>query len=1306
MNETDPTRRDDDTELGGAEDQELDSTDLDFIADDSAPSTAGFDDPEISFGQWLHQITTGQESDTMLRFAPTTANSLEITHSHPSGLTQFLTKRRTRLSTLMRDQPGQNSARATATAMISKIDELAEDRGINVGFVAAGIATWRISDGGASHQMSAPVLLAPVRLSQRNGREDFDVQLTGQAILNPALARYFHSVYGVELDPEQFRRAAYATNKLEPLPALELMREYSSEVRGLVVEHRILLSTFADLTDESVSAITGFDHPVLRDLYRAQAGTEFATELVEPEESSLEAVDLTPLDQRDPADEPLVFDLDPSQQTAVDLIRSGHSVVVTAPPGTGETQTALAAAAALAADGRRVLMVAERTTTLNELYRRADAVGLASMLFHVSATHTSAQLREEMIQALLRVEAAKEPATQRVNQTLVQRRDQLVAHAESLHRVRERWNCSPYQAMRALAELTALDPPPCTSVRLKRSVLDSTVARDDIAEKLTSAARLGAFSRAATESPWYGARLRNVQEAEAAYQLAEDINDHLPRVRKLMVQATEDAHLRTGTNINEWNDQVSLLQSVRGSLDHFTPDIFDRPVTDLIAATGSGSWRRDHEIEMSAMTRSKLRRVAKEYVRPGVSVPDLHDALEKVQEQLTAWNQYSTSKRHPKIPTGLDTLERELSVLTDNISQLQERLATPAVRAEELARLSINDLSDVVQRLVDDAETLQTLPERTLVVDQLTEHGLGELLRDFSEREVTADNVVAELEMAWWQSVLEAMLSSDETLTVMDGDELNTLEAEYRLADGTHLDLGASSLNWALAQRWYEVCDTHETAASTLRTMLKEGETTLENLADIDPELLQPLIPVWMSSPMALAQAPQKLHFDAVLILDAGSLALPTGLGAMARAQQVVAFGDPVSERPQPFHVCVEPTTGSEPAVTESVCVALRRVLPTTALSTMHRGVSQALVRLLGTQLYDGQLDKMATAAEITGAYTSRGAEVEYLTAPGTPGYGDDGVESTTAEVNRVVDLVFEQFQTFPHRSVAVLTTTPLHARRVAEAIRVNLADHRWATSFFNAETAPHGEPFVVAPLERAGSMVRDTVIFSLGYGRTSHGTVVHHFGPLSEQHGVEYYARLATRARESFRVLSCIHPQEVDPARLSAGAGYFWEMIELISAPRTDTEAVAGGVTKSTTDPLVQPIAEELLARGARVITDGASHADLLIWNPDPEIYRPTPGGEDYTVPLAVTTDGSSHYQHLSVRERSRLRPLAAQRAGWRPVSVWSIDSFAEPQKTVDRLGDLIGLQPGTMDQQKQRTRRSSRSHRKEPDTNDVTEQ
>src|SRR5699024_3049960 len=56
------------------------------------------------FSRWLAEIATGTESDTMLRYAPTRSNSIDVTHSQPSGLTQFLSARRTRLTTLLRDQ--------------------------------------------------------------------------------------------------------------------------------------------------------------------------------------------------------------------------------------------------------------------------------------------------------------------------------------------------------------------------------------------------------------------------------------------------------------------------------------------------------------------------------------------------------------------------------------------------------------------------------------------------------------------------------------------------------------------------------------------------------------------------------------------------------------------------------------------------------------------------------------------------------------------------------------------------------------------------------------------------------------------------------------------------------------------------------------------------------------------------------------------------------------------------------------------------------------------------------------------------
>lgn len=247
----------------------------------------------------------------------------------------------------------------------------------------------------------------------------------------------------------------------------------------------------------------------------------------------------------------------------------------------------------------------------------------------------------------------------RIHQTLRDVRSQLVDHTNSLHEVRERWQCSPIQAMNELVTLMNADPAPATSVRLKRSVLDGTVDRKEVAEQLRYAAELGAFDKSSTESPWYGARLRNVHEAEAALDLAQQVHDDLGDVAPRLESATSHAQLTMGSSVAEWTKQVELLREVRDTLDKFTPDIFDRPVTDLIAATATGAWRKEHAIDMSAMTRTRLRWLAREYIRPGVDVPNLHEALIKVQDQLTAWNQWTTSKRNPVIPTGVEALAKD-----------------------------------------------------------------------------------------------------------------------------------------------------------------------------------------------------------------------------------------------------------------------------------------------------------------------------------------------------------------------------------------------------------------------------------------------------------------------------------------------------------------------------------------------------------------------------------------------------------------------------------------------------------------------
>ena len=1258
---------------------ELD-TSMEVAATDSEPIEAEVDPAEIAsaeadpvevaerdFSRWLAEIATGTETDTMLRYAPTNSNSIDITHSQPSGLTQFLSARRTRLTTLMRDQPEMQRNIKTAEAIDTKVQELLDDRGINVGYLAAGLATWRVSENGVNQQLSAPVLLAPVRLAARANRDDYDVQIVGAARLNPALVRFFADNYGLTLDPQILEESAYTTAKLEPLPALELLRSQAAKLRGLVVEHRLLISTFADLSDTASRDVVDPDHDIINALYEVGAGTEEAGFADEAPELTHET---TPLDERDPADETLVVDLDRSQQTAVDHIVAGESLVVSAPPGTGQTQTAVAAAVGLATQGKRVLVLAEKTSTLNEFCHRLAGIQLDPLVLSVQADTGPKDVTEQLIRSLLSAERAKEPAVRRIHETLREVRQQLVDHTHSLHEVRERWQCSPIQAMNELVKLMNADPAPATSVRLKRSVLDATVDRQEVAEQLRYAAQLGAFDQSATESPWYGARLRNVHEAEAALELAEQVHQDLSDVAPRLESAMAHAQLTIGNNVTEWTKQVELLREVRDTLDKFTPDIFDRPVTDLIAATASGSWRKQHGIDMSAMTRTRLRWLAREYIRPGVDVPNLHEALMKVQDQLTGWNQWTTSKRNPVIPPGVESLADDTHKLYEDLNRLQDMLAPASTEAHHLTKIDPGELHDVLSQLVNDAQTLHTLPERTIVIDQLTEQGLDELLVDFQARGVTADQVTLELEVAWWQSALEAMISADEHLAATTGKQLTRLEEEFRIADTAHLESGPSRVRHQLATRWEQATNNYPDAAGSLRRLLRTGGANVDTILRINPKLLQPLVPILTTSPLALAELPADITFDTVLVLDAETIGLATGLGAISRAEQVVAFGDTVSGRPVSFQVSIDPTARSaQPRQAESVHQALSRVLPATPLKIMHRGVNQYLARTLGDQLYDGGLDRAPTPQEISTS-TQTGIHAEYLTEPGSPGMGDDGVESTTAEVTRTVDAVFEHFRDHPEASLAVIASNSAHARRIAESIRYNLPNHRWATKFFSAETSPNGQGFVVAPMERAHGLVADHVIFTLGYGRTATGKVVHHFGPLSEHHGIEYYATAFTRARQRLTIFTAIHPQEINFDNLMSGAYFFWEL--LVNLPATVGQPVNEPQSTSL-DCLTDDFVQHLATRGAAHKFDQRGFTDLLLYNPDG--HRPDFHIDASYLPVAVGYDGSTRYHHTPVRTRTRTIPAQLSRLGWQNAGLWAIDVFTDPLGVADAFTDKLHL-------------------------------
>ena len=284
-----------------------------------------------------------------------------------------------------------------------------------------------------------------------------------------------------------------------------------------------------------------------------------------------------------------------------------------------------------------------------------------------------------------------------------------------------------------------------------------------------------------------------------------------------------------------------------------------------MAATASGSWRREHGVEMSSIQRSRLRKAAREYILPGIHIGDLHETLQIIQSQREEWISWAEDPREPSVPAETMEIKSALRLLKLEFSGL-EIVLEDSPEGNEFESI---DVSIVLQRLMNleaDYRNLMTLPERDQLTAELKTQGLEALMSDLLERQVPRDLVGAELELAWWQSALEMMMSSQE-LEILDGATLRELEGKFRMADSAHIAAGAARLSAAIARNWNHKIAQDAEGSAYLKSQLTGHEFRFDQLLENAPGMATALYPLWITSPFALSRriSPQ-MRFDLSLI--------------------------------------------------------------------------------------------------------------------------------------------------------------------------------------------------------------------------------------------------------------------------------------------------------------------------------------------------------------------------------------------------------------------------------------------------------
>ena len=1155
--------------------------------------------------------------------------TLSLTDAHPGGLAQLYTEHPVRLSLLIREPIALGRALERARAIIARSEQRAATHGTGPIHLGIGTATWRHG----AEVITVPALLRPVRLVRRD--DDVLIALGRGGLLAPELAEALRS-HGLDVDGDTILAQASGAHGFSSSQAMAALRDACAALPRFEVRDDLVIGLFCHPAD-ALAASLAEDVTALEDsqVIRALAGDQDARN-----DLRSEAPVPNPAD-RDPWAEKGVGDLIPSQQDAVEAASDGRSVFIDIPAHSDDASVIAAILADAAATGRSVLHVSTSPSRSIAAYTRLADLGLADIVANIDGYSDARKT------LAARVSAAMEDTSPVVDQASVdemrarlrQVRGQLASYATALHQPYGRFGVCAADALRALTDLTSGENAPTTRVRLdEKTLYEIAVDQGENARALLREALASGTLSGSASSAWGNAVLTSDEQASDVLLRVDRLSKTLPELRVHIAAVAGEAGIKPAGTLAQWDRQLAMFDGIADVLDVFKPRVFERSAADMVIATAPKQWRKDHDITMSRAERTRLVKQAQDLVRPGVHVPDLHRALIRVQERRDAWCAVCGDDSWPILPAKIG----EISALTDAVRDDLDAIA-PVFVAEEpdLVATHLQRLSALIEKWAGDTSAARDIPARLEMRSRLAVHGLDKLAQDLADRAVADNQIDTELDLAWWASLLRAMLAAQPALGGIDPASLEELTREGRDLDEAQVASLIPQAITGVRRIRTNALAARPSQYEELRELLEDGAAPSDLELLIAYPLVRHLLPVLMTVPaMVPMLAPTGRTLDMVVLDGADGLPLAELAPIIARGHQLVVIDDLA--------------VASEHGATRT----LASVLPTLRVEPGPRRLNDQVALLLARYGYEH--------AGIPVPWTAANAPVSarWVEATGMPAPGAHAIESTSAEVRAVVDAVIEHAVESPERSLAVVALSDRHAKRISEALAAVRSKEPGLASFFDPATP---EPFVVIGPQQALGLTRESLILSVGFAKTPHRRVIHDFGILSTEKGADALAEVLRIVRGDITLVSSLRSDEIDRDRLHhEGSRMLVDLLE-IAEGHAGEGMDAWPVLAGEPDRLLVDLADHLYSRGLEVVANvgipGGMRVPLAIGHPA------SPG----RLLLAILTDDEEYLSEPSQRVRDRARPRWLEAQGWHVYTALSMALFIDPEKETNTIVDAV---------------------------------
>ncbi|MBU6162668.1 MAG: AAA family ATPase, partial [Myxococcales bacterium] len=887
-----------------------------------------------------------------------------------------------------------------------------------------------------------------------------------------------------------------------------------SSVSGLTVSEGLLAGTFQYQMMPMVRDLeANIEMLAESDLVAAVAGNTSAMDRIRSEVGTVHRADPNSIP---PSDEFLVLDADPSQNYAINAAIAGRNIVIQGPPGTGKSQTISNLIAAAVGHGRTVLFVAEKRAAIDAVLNRLRSVGLESLVMDLRDGATNkAKAASEIRSAIVQAGQVTRPDAADVHQRLERTRERLLHRVDALHRIREPWGISVFDAQ---AMALALPERMSVDVRLPPDVIEALdhEAINDWRNRFDQAQSRGMFSPIEGRSPWASASGLVESDVEKAYDVASFASRQaLPSALQNYQEVSRATGLPAADCVMAWSRPLSLLKDVQRVLNQWDESVFSADLGSLIRGCAPRSVRRERGWQVSWRARRDARRTALALYGSKVGVHVLYEDLVKVSATLTAWREVAGDV------TALPTLP-DLSGPIEAHEALLDALGTLAgyLQRDDLHALNLQELAALLKRLAADPGDVARTAQDNELSRQIHAAGLDPVVNVIraccvgGEPEAESRIALQILDHVWCRSLLDRVTITDPAIGQFDGSEHHKIARDFANTDRKHIESTPARIRRLHAERIVDIRNRHGSQVRNLDTELskKRRIKPLRDLIRTAPDVIPATKPCWAMSPLVVSQVlPACMRFDIVVFDEASQVKPAYAIPALARARKAVICGDSRQLPPTSFFDEAE-DEGDEPALdpdsdegpvdnldpltddTESILDAFETALGSSLASQYrllwhYRSRDARLIAFSDAWFYDRSL--------LTFPGTIVEPPLQHRLVSHPPGQP----QHVMNEVDTVIDLILEHVEERPEKSLGVIAMSKQHADRLANALDQRLRDlDDPVISEFFLESAD--ESFFVKNLERVQGDERDAIIVSLGYVKRPDGRMQYRFGPINIRGG------------------------------------------------------------------------------------------------------------------------------------------------------------------------------------------------------------